>query len=146
MTSYPVDEFVASRRMRETRRVKQADGLVLVRLKELHERLNVAHFHSSLPATPFRRLGRMRTSQRLLTVDPTASEAREIAPSTWQLDRDHWGEVEHTVLQKMVHQWQAERGLEIDHGANFRWKAHEVGILPRAGRDVRTTPGSVRYN
>jgi hypothetical protein len=32
----------------------------------------------------------------------------------------------------MVLQWQAESGAWVDHGAGFRRKALEVGIVPRA--------------
>jgi hypothetical protein len=34
----------------------------------------------------------------------------------------------------MVHQWQAETGLPVNHGAAFRHKAQQVGVLPRAKR------------
>jgi hypothetical protein len=36
----------------------------------------------------------------------------------------------------MVHQWQAETGLRVDHGPTFRKKGREVGILPAAKRTV----------
>jgi hypothetical protein len=36
----------------------------------------------------------------------------------------------------MVHQWQDEQCMPIDHGAAFRRKAREVGISPRARRTV----------
>jgi hypothetical protein len=42
--------------------------------------------------------------------------------------------VEHTMLHEMVHQWQAESGLPVDHGAAFRQKAAELGIQPHASR------------
>jgi hypothetical protein len=34
----------------------------------------------------------------------------------------------------MVHQWQAENAMPIDHGPEFRRKAHEVGVEPTARR------------
>jgi len=39
----------------------------------------------------------------------------------------------------MVHQWQAETGIPVDHGTNFRQKALEVGVAPTAYRklDIR---------
>jgi len=40
--------------------------------------------------------------------------------------------VEETLLHEMVHQWQAETGAKVDHGAGFRRKARDVGIVPRA--------------
>ena len=38
----------------------------------------------------------------------------------------------------MVHQWQDETGLPIDHGRAFRAKAREVGIAPQARRELRS--------
>jgi hypothetical protein len=38
------------------------------------------------------------------------------------------------MLHEMVHQWQAETGLKVDHGPTFREKARDVGVLPRARR------------
>jgi hypothetical protein len=40
------------------------------------------------------------------------------------------------MLHEMVHQWQAESGLRIDHGVTFRQKAREVGVIPAAKRTV----------
>ena len=37
-----------------------------------------------------------------------------------------------TLLHEMVHQWQCEQGLPLDHGQSFRRKALEVGIRPNA--------------
>ena len=44
--------------------------------------------------------------------------------------------LEATLLHEMVHQWQHETGRVVDHGAEFRRKAREVGITPAARRDV----------
>ena len=55
--------------------------------------------------------------------------------------RHGWVEVERTVLHEMVHQWQAESGLPVDHGTQFRRKAREVGIEPTARRHLGH-PGS----
>jgi hypothetical protein len=52
--------------------------------------------------------------------------------------------VEHTLLHEMVHQWQAENGLPVDHRGGFRRKAREVGILPAARRPVRPRGGAGR--
>ena len=38
------------------------------------------------------------------------------------------------MLHEMVHQWQAESGLSVDHGPTFRRKARELGIEPQAQR------------
>jgi hypothetical protein len=39
-----------------------------------------------------------------------------------------------TLLHEMVHQWQHEQGLSVDHGRAFRDMARRVGIPPRARR------------
>jgi hypothetical protein len=46
------------------------------------------------------------------------------------------------MLHEMVHQWQAESGLRIDHGRTFRQKAREVGVMPAAKRVVTRQPGT----
>jgi hypothetical protein len=60
----------------------------------------------------------------------------EIAISRRHLRNHGWEEALQTLLHEMVHQWQDERGLPIDHGATFRAKAREVGISPFARRTV----------
>jgi len=60
------------------------------------------------------------------------------AISKFHIEHDGWGEVEHTLLHEMVHQWQVESGLALDHGPVFRRKARAVGIVPSAVRDVRS--------
>jgi hypothetical protein len=44
------------------------------------------------------------------------------------------------LLHEMVHQWQAESGLRIDHGRTFRQKAREVGVMPAAKRTINRLP------
>jgi len=39
----------------------------------------------------------------------------------------------------MVHQWQAESGMPVDHGEEFRQKARQLGISPAAARDVEAS-------
>jgi hypothetical protein len=46
------------------------------------------------------------------------------------------------MLHEMVHQWQAESGLRIDHGRTFRRKAREVGVIPAAKRTVARQSGN----
>jgi hypothetical protein len=50
--------------------------------------------------------------------------------------RHRWEEVVHTLVHEMVHQWQDETGLPIDHGPRFRAKARDVGIDAAAKRAV----------
>lgn len=60
----------------------------------------------------------------------------EIAISWRHVRRHRWEEVIHTLIHEMVHQWQDENGLEIDHGPRFRAKARDVGIDAAARRAV----------
>ncbi len=48
--------------------------------------------------------------------------------------------MEHTLLHEMVHQWQAESGVPVDHGPAFRRKARQVGVLPGAKRMLDGLP------
>ena len=82
----------------------------------LHERLNAAHFGGALGTIPIRLSGRMRTRLGELAVDLRTGRPLEIAISRRHLLRHPWPEVEHTMLHEMVHQWQAETGLAVDHG------------------------------
>jgi hypothetical protein len=88
-----------------------------------------------LRAIPIRISRRMKS--RLGHYSPAAhgSEA-EIVLSRRHIRRDGWGEAVHTLLHEMVHQWQDEQGLVVDHGTGFRAKARAVGITPFACRAV----------
>ena len=77
----------------------------------------------------------MRSRLGELALDARSGRTLEIAMSRAHL-RHGWAEVERTVLHEMVHQWQAESGLPVDHGTRFRRKAREVGIEPTARRDL----------
>ncbi len=77
----------------------------------------------------------MRSRLGQLSVNLKTSEVNEIAISRAHL-RNGWSEVEKTVLHEMVHQWQVENHLPLDHGSGFRRKALEIGIVPRARRGV----------
>ena len=98
----------------------------------------IAHFGGSLGDLPIRLSGRMRTRLGELAVElrtgrPHGDRHEPPAPRP----SHDWSEVEHTVLHEMVHQWQAETGLRVDHGPTFRRKAREVGVLPAARRAVQ---------
>jgi hypothetical protein len=74
----------------------------------------------------------MRTRLGDLRMDPKTGAALSIGLSRRHLRRDGWERVCDTLLHEMVHQWQAETGRPVDHGAEFRRKAKEVGIDGRA--------------
>jgi predicted SprT family Zn-dependent metalloprotease len=78
----------------------------------------------------------MRTRLGEVTVDSRSPRLLEITISRRHWERDGSTEVEKTLLHEMVHQWQAESGLKVDHGASFKRKAREVGVAPLARRAV----------
>lgn len=127
----------ASRRGIE--RPRPGDVAALERLREAHARLNAAHFEGQLAEIPFRLSGRMRTRLGEVALEPRSGRPMEIAISRAHL-RHGWEEVEETLLHEMVHQWQAESGLRVDHGSTFRRKARAVGIQPSARRTLGSGP------
>ena len=134
---FPVHIYAtAAPRPRRRERSSPGDVHLLHRLEALHRELNQRHFGSALPDIPIRISGRMRRRLGELSVDLKSGRAAEIALSRRHLERHSWVEVEHTMLHEMVHQWQAENGLSVDHGASFRRKAREVGVLPLARRTL----------
>ncbi len=139
---FSVDEYVRpARRRRRSVKIRPGDRKLIATLRRIHQQLNDERFGGELSSIKFRISHRMRRRLGELTVDPETDRAVEIAISARHLRRDDWHEVEHTVLHEMVHQWQAESGLDIDHGATFRLKAVEVGVLPRADRLIASDRG-----
>jgi hypothetical protein len=135
--AFPVEQHAPPPGPPRYDRPRPGDLLVLHRLSQAHERLNRQHFEGALSCLPIRLSGRMRTRLGELSVDLRTGCALEIAISRRHVTRHPWVEVEHTLLHEMVHQWQAETGRPVDHGASFRRKAREVGVLPGAKRTLR---------
>jgi hypothetical protein len=105
------------------------------RLVVEHQRLNAEHFNGTLGAIEVRVSRRMKS--RLGHYSPAVGEMpAEIAISRRHIRRHGWDDALETLLHEMVHQWQAETGLPLDHGRHFRKKAREVGIKPSAKREV----------
>jgi len=121
-------------------RPRPGDLLLLHRLSQAHERFNGEHFGGGLGSLPIRLSSRMRTRLGELSVEVRTGRPIEIAISRRHIARHTWPEVEHTLLHEMVHQWQAETGLPVDHGPTFRRKARQVGILPGAKRSFGPSP------
>ena len=141
---FPVFSYVSSPVPDVRReRPRPGDRPLLRRLKELHRTLNLEHFDGALREIPIRLSGRMKRRLGELVVGPD-SQPTEIGISRRHIARHDWSEVAHTVLHEMVHQWQAETGRGVDHGAEFRAKAREVGVLPAAKRKVGITPSSTQ--
>lgn len=133
--AFPVEQHAPVRlRSPRVHRVLPGDGPLLERLRAAHHELNSTHFGGLLTDIPIRISTRMRTRLGEVSLHAATGEAQEIALSRRHLRADSWPDVEHTLLHEMVHQWQAETGLPVDHGAEFRRKAREVGVLPRARR------------
>lgn len=133
---FPVHDFVPGRRPRRRTRPRREDAPVLRRLAACHRDLNARCFDGALGEIRFRLSRRMARRLGEIALDPVADTPLEIAISHRHVERDGWAEVEHTLLHEMIHQWQAESGMPVDHGAAFRAKARAVGIEPRAARRV----------
>lgn len=106
------------------------------RLTAWHSRYNREYFDGALRTLEVRLSRRMRARLGHYIAATRAGDSPEIAISRRHLRRHGWEEALHTLLHEMVHQWQDERGLGIDHGATFRAKAREIGIAPVARRTV----------
>ena len=138
---FPVEEHAPSTSQVRRERPRPGDVLLLHRLERLHRDLNAGQFGGMLGAVPIRISGRMRRRLGELSVDIRTGLPIELSVSRRHIARDPWSEVEHTMLHEMVHQWQAETGLRVNHGPTFRKKAREVGVLPAARRTIDRQPG-----
>ena len=135
--AFPVEEHAPSATRAERReRARPGDVVLLHKLEDLHRQLNAQYFGGALAEIPIRLSGRMRTRLGEMAVEIRSGRLLGITISRRHIDRHGWAEVEHTLLHEMVHQWQAETGLRIDHGPTFRRKAREVGVLPAAKRAI----------
>jgi hypothetical protein len=103
--------------------------------------LNALHFGGTLSDIPIRISNRMKSRLGELSVNLKTGQPDEIGLSRRHINRHPWSEVEHTMLHEMVHQWQAETGLPVDHGPTFRKKAREVGVMPGAKRRLNGDAG-----
>jgi len=116
-------------------RTRPEDRPLVAELARWHQSYNVEHFHGRLGRVSLRVSRRMRSRLGHYTCAVHGVPA-EIAISRRHIRRDGWEEVLHTLLHEMVHQWQDESGRPIDHGADFRAKAREVGVTPYARRTL----------
>jgi hypothetical protein len=114
------------------------DTATLRELAHWHREYNLRHFGGTLSEIPIRLSGRMRSRLGQYTTATPFGEPAEITISRRHIRKHGWAEALHTLLHEMVHQWQAETGLPIDHGPAFRAKSAEVGIATRARRELRS--------
>ncbi len=125
----------AERRPRRKEHDHPADAPLLEELRRWHQSYNGERFGGTLRPVRIRISRRMKS--RLGHYTPMADGAEpEIVVSRRHIRRDGWPEALHTLLHEMVHQWQDEQGIPVDHGATFRAKARAVGITPLACRAV----------
>jgi hypothetical protein len=143
LLAFPVEEYASSGAAR-LRQERPQPGDLLHRLSQAFDRFNREHFAGKLSAVPIRLSGRMRSRLGELSVDIRTGQPIEIAISRRHIARHRWSEVEQTLLHEMVHQWQAETGLPVDHGPLFREKARQVGVVAGAKRTPEVTGGAGR--
>lgn len=129
----PRPDIAAPRQKRRTSHERASDAAIIARLQVAHADYNATLFDGEL--TPIR----MRISRRMKNrlghyMVAGGSQAAEIAVSLRHVERDPWDDVLHTLVHEMVHQWQDQRGMGLDHGPTFRAKAREIGISARATR------------
>ena len=123
-------------RRRRVERTHPADEAAARTLAEWHARYNAEHFGAALATIPVRVSRRLHTRLGHYTAATAAGDPAEIVIGQRHVKRHGWDEALHTLLHEMVHQWQDETGRPLDHGAGFRRKAREVGIIPAARRVV----------
>jgi len=130
--AFPVEEFAPSSRRDPASRIRPEDERALARLRQLHLELNGRHFDGTLGAISILLSGRMRRRLGELRLERATGRAIRITLNRRHVRRDASVAVIDTLLHEMIHQWQAETGRPVDHGTEFRHKAREVGISPRA--------------
>lgn len=122
--------------LRARERTRPEDEPMVRVLVEWHRRYNDRYFGGALRPVPIRVSRRLRRRLGHYTAATPSGLPAEIVIGRSHIRRHGWEEALHTLLHEMVHQWQDETGLPIDHGAGFRRKSREVGITPAARRVV----------
>jgi len=126
-------------------RTRPEDAPLAEKLVAIHHTLNSHYFGGTLGDIPIRVSRRMRSRLGHYTARTPAGDPAEIAISRAHIRRHGWDEASHTLLHEMVHQWQDETDLPIDHGPVFRKKAREVGIEASARRMCERGPRIRRH-
>ncbi|MEO7218892.1 MAG: SprT-like domain-containing protein [Gemmatimonadaceae bacterium] len=134
----PRPDISSNRLKRRTSGDRERDAAVIARLQDAHAEYNMTLFSGELRVIGMRISRRMKNRLGHYMV-AGSGQAAEIAMSLKHLERDPWDDVLHTLVHEMVHQWQDQHGLALDHGHAFRVKAREVGISARATRPASGT-------
>jgi hypothetical protein len=133
LLGFRIDTPPARRRREPTH---PADVSLAAELCDWHARMNAERFDGALRAIDVRVSRRMRTRLGHYAAANAAGDPAEIVISRYHVRRHGLDEAIRTLLHEMVHQWQDEQGMKLDHGAGFRAKARAVGIPPFARRLV----------
>lgn len=128
--------FERGTRLRRQASSRPDDQWMVEELERWHRRYNARHFGGALKPVAIRVSRRMKSRLGHYTVAIPRTSRAEIAIGHRHIVRNGWEEALHTLLHEMVHQWQDELGLPIDHGPRFRQKARELGITASAYRTV----------
>ena len=128
--------FERGTRVRRQAGSRPDDLWMVAELERWHQRYNARHFGGALKPVHIRVSRRMKSRLGHYTVAIPRTSRAEIAIGHRHIVRHGWDEALHTLLHEMVHQWQDELGMPIDHGTRFRQKAREVGITAAAFRAV----------
>jgi hypothetical protein len=132
LLAWPITAPPREPRVPDPARLSVRDARMLERLRARWHEHNAAHFGAALTEIPIHLSGRLRRRLGQLNYCSRTGRALEIVMSRRFTHRQPWAEVDETLLHEMVHQWQAQTGRRVDHGEEFRRKAREVGITPRA--------------
>jgi hypothetical protein len=133
--AFPIQPPDAPPRRRAPERTDPRDEPLVAELKRMHAVYNRDQFEGKLSEVSVRVSRRMKSRLGHYTKADELGPA-EIAISRRHIKRDGWNEASHTLLHEMVHQWQDEQGLDLNHGRYFRAKARAIGIAPSACRAV----------
>jgi hypothetical protein len=137
LLSFPIErESSARSRRRAPEQTHPDDEAMAERLRHAHESFNRDKFGGILGMPPIRVSRRMKSRLGHYTHREPSGEGGEIVISRRHIKRHGWAEAMDTLVHEMIHQWQDETGLPVDHGRQFRAKARAVGISPLARRDV----------
>lgn len=120
---------------RRRRSPAEQDTLAAQKLTARHAELNVERFGAGLRTIRIEVSPRLRSRLGYYRI-ATPRVPGLIVISRRHLRRHGWSEAFDTLLHEMIHQWQDESGLAVDHGRQFRAKARAVGAVPRARRPV----------
>jgi SprT-like family len=133
LLQFPIETFGPPRHRHRTH---PEDIPLADQLTAWHARYNRELFGGDLRPLEVRISRRMRARLGHYTAASRDGAPPEIAISRRHLKRHGWKEALETLVHEMVHQWQDERGLPIDHGPVFRAKARAMGIHPFARKTL----------